>query len=68
MVPLPQVNKHLRQCRHPTPSISTMISGAFDVAHTQSEVSIDTTPAIEIAFYYLLENHHTQRRKMVRRY
>ena len=32
----------------------TMIAGAFDVAHTQSEVSIDTTPAIEIAFYYLL--------------
>ena len=32
----------------------TMIAGAFDVAHTQPEVSIDTTPAIEIAFYYLL--------------
>ena len=39
----------------------TMIAGASDVAHTQSEVSIDTAPAIEIAFYYLHENHHTQR-------
>lgn len=61
MVPLPQVNKHLRQCRHPTPSISTMIVGALNLACTQFAVSIDTTPAIEIAFHYLLENHHTQR-------
>ena len=54
MVPLPQVNQHLLQFRNSRPSMPTMIAGASDVAHTQSEVSIDTAPAIEIAFYYLL--------------
>ena len=51
---LPQVNETSAAVQEFYTSNPTMIAGASDVAHTQSEVSIDTTPAIEIAFYYLL--------------